>query len=434
MLLRLAPRRSVGWGASLVEPGEDVLDAARRLALELDAGTLPIQGPPGTGKTYAGARMILDLVRAGKRVGVTAQSHKTISNMLEAVVEAAFDERVAVRIIQKADSDVGHIDGVIRVGGNADVAAALTAGTVDVVAGTGWLFARPEFDGAFDVLFVDEASQMSLANAVALGTSARSIVLIGDPNQLPMVTQGVQPGGAVASSLEHLVGDAQTMPPERGLFLETSRRMHPDVNAFISQAFYGGLLTTHPKTALRRVDGNDPVLSGSGLRWLPTLHTGNGPRSREEAEVVAQAVATLIGMTWQDVDGRHLSLNIDDIIVVAPYNAQVAEIQAALERRIGRRGNVGTVDKFQGREGVVAIYSMASSSREDAPRDMGFLYSRNRLNVAISRAQCLALLVASPALLEAGCRTPEQMRMVDAMCRFVEIADLEAATPVPSPT
>ena len=131
-------------------------------------------------------------------------------------------------------------------------------------------------------------------------------------------------------------------------------------------------------------------------------------------------------MTWQDVDGRHLPVSVDDIIVVAPYNAQVAEIQTALERRIGRRGNVGTVDKFQGREGVVAIYSMASSSREDAPRDMGFLYSRNRLNVAISRAQCLALLVASPTLLEAGCRTPEQMRMVDAMCRFVEVAELKA--------
>ena len=426
MLLRLAPRRSAGWGAALVEPGEDVLDAARRLALELDAGTLPIQGPPGTGKTYAGARMILDLVRRGKRVGVTAQSHKTISNMLEEVVEASVQERVAVRVLQKADSDVGPMDGVSRAGSNADVAAALAAGTVDVVAGTGWLFARSEFDGAFDVLFVDEASQMSLANAVALGTSARSIVLIGDPNQLPMVTQGVQPGGAVASSLEHLVGEAETMPPERGLFLETSRRMHPDVNAFISTAFYGGLLTTHPKTSLRSVDGIDPVLSGTGLRWLPTPHIGNGPRSREEADVVATAVATLVEMTWQDVDGRHRPIALDDVIVVAPYNAQVAEIQAALERRIGRRGNVGTVDKFQGREGVVAIYSMASSSREDAPRDMSFLYSRNRLNVAISRAQCLALLIASPTLLEAGCRTPEQMRMVDAMCRFVEVAELEA--------
>jgi uncharacterized protein len=202
--------------------------------------------------------------------------------------------------------------------------------------------------------------------------------------------------------------------------------MHPGVNAFISPAFYGGLLTTRPETARRVVDGDDPVLSGSGVRWLPTPHTGNGPRSREEAEVVATCVAKLVGMTWQDKDGRHRPITVDDVIVVAPYNAQVAEIQAALIRRIGRRGNVGTVDKFQGREGIVAIYSMASSSREDAPRDMSFLYSRNRLNVAISRAKSLALLIASPTLLEAGCRTPEQMRMVDAMCRFVEVARLEA--------
>ena len=427
MLLRLAPRRPAGWGASLVEPGEDVLDAARRLAMELDAGTLPIQGPPGTGKTYAGARMILDLVRAGKRVGVTAQSHKTISNLLEAVMAASAEERVPVRVLQKADADLAPIEGVARAGTNPEVEAALSSGRVDVVAGTGWLFARPEFDGAFDVLFVDEASQMSLANAVALGTCASSIVLIGDPNQLPMVTQGVQPGGAAASALEHLVGGADVMPPERGLFLETSRRMHPGVNAFISPAFYGGLLETQPDTERRIVDGDDPLLSGSGLRWLPTPHTGNGPRSREEADVVAKHVAELIGMTWQDKEGRHHPISVDDVIVVAPYNAQVAEIQAALERTIGRRGNVGTVDKFQGREGIVAIYSMASSSREDAPRDMSFLYSRNRLNVAISRAKSLALLVASPTLLEAGCRTPEQMRMVDALCRFVELAATEQA-------
>ncbi len=430
MLLRLPPRRADGRGEALARPGEGVLAAARRLALELDGGTLPMQGPPGTGKTYAGARMILDLVRARKTVAITAQSHKTISNLLQAVMAAAADERVAVRAIQKADEadeHVGHLDGVTRVTGNGDVAGALAAGAADVVAGTGWLFARPEFDDAFDVLFVDEASQMSLANAVAIGTCARSIVLIGDPNQLPMVSQGVHPDGAAATSLEHLVGDAVTVPPERGLFLETSRRMHPDVNAFISPAFYAGRLETHPDTVLRVVDGGDPVLSGSGIRWLPTTHSGNGPRSREEAEVVAKAVAALVEMTWRDTDGAHRPIAIDDVIVIAPYNAQVAEIQAALERRLGRRGNVGTVDKFQGREDVIAIYSMASSSRDDAPRDMSFLYSRNRLNVAISRAQSLALLVASPTLLEAGCRTPEQMRMVDALCRYVEVAAAQAA-------
>ena len=187
---------SVGWGASLVKPGEDVLDAARRLALELDTGALPIQGPPGAGKTYAGARMILDLVRARKRVGVTAQSHKTISNMLEAVVEAATKERVAVRILQKADGDVGHIEGVTQVDGNAGGRGGHVGRDRRRRRRDRLALRTTEFDDAFDVLFVDEASQMSLANAVALGTCARSIVLIGDPNQLPMVTQGVHPGGA----------------------------------------------------------------------------------------------------------------------------------------------------------------------------------------------------------------------------------------------
>ncbi len=430
LILRKAPRRAPGIDGPLADPDADVLAAARRIALELDGGVLPIQGPPGTGKTYAGARMIVDLVHAGKTVAITAQSHKTISNLVEALTTAADETGVVVRVIQKTGGDdehAGHLPGVTRVGDNPAVSAALADGTADVVAGTGWLLARDEFDRAFDVLFVDEASQISLADAVAIGTCARSVVLIGDPNQLQMVTQGVHPGGAGASSLEHLIGGAVTVPADRGLFLETSRRLHPDVDAFISPAFYAGRLETHPDNIRRIVDGDDPLLSGSGVRWLPIAHTGNGPRSREEAEAVASAVDRLTAMTWQTLDGRHRPITLADIIVVAPYNAQVAEIQAAIERRTGQHGNVGTVDKFQGREGVVAVYSMASSSREDSPRDMSFLYSPNRLDVAISRAQSVALLVAEPALLDAGCRTPDQMRMMDALCRYVEIAAAQAA-------
>ena len=339
--------------------------------------------------------MIVDLVRQRKRVAITAQSHKTISNLLEAVVDGGERRRRSPSgSLQKADEDdahVGHLDGVTRVGDNADVAAALDAGTVDVVAGTAWLFARPEFDGAFDVLFVDEASQLSLANAVAVGTCARSLVLIGDPNQLPMVSQGVHPPGAAATSLEHLVGDAATLPDERGLFLATSRRLHPAVNAFISPAFYDGLLDTHPDTALRVVDGADPLLSGAGVRWLPTPHTGNGPRSRQEAEVVAEVVARLVGMTWRDRehgvrtdrDRRHHRGRA----VQRPGRRDPGRARAAHRPT---SGNVGTVDKFQGREGAVAIYSMASSSRRMRRGTWSFLYSRNRLNVAISRAQSVA--------------------------------------------
>lgn len=428
-LLRRPPRlRSAPWGAStLALAGESASDAAIRLGPDLDDTVLPIQGPPGTGKTWTAARMILALVSAGRTVGISAQSHKTISNLLEAVHEAIDGGgRPAPRVLQRAgqlDDHAAHLP-FVTLADNAQVAIALDDGRVDIVAGTPWVFARPEFEGLIDVLFVDEAGQMSLANVVAMGAAARSIVLVGDPNQLPMVSQGVHPDGVGASALEHLVGDAVTVPPDRGLFLDVTRRLHPTINAYISQTFYDGRLTTHPSTAGQRVEALDPSLDGAGIRWIPVEHHGNGPRSREEAEVVAGLVAALVGRPWTDEAGNSATLTTEDVIVVAPYNAQVAEIQSALQRRIGRSGNVGTVDRFQGREGAVAIYSMASSSREDAPRDMSFLYSRSRLNVAVSRARALAIVVASPRLLEAGCRTPEQMHAVSALCSVVEHAAL----------
>ncbi len=432
LLLRRRPRTdSAPWGdGELALPGEAVADAAIRLGPQLDQAVLPIQGPPGTGKTWTAARMILALVAEGRTVGVTAQSHKTISNLLEAVAQAVdedHDARPAPRVLQRAGEANDHAAALpfVTLADNATIAAALDAGNVDVVAGTQWVFARPEFEGRIDVLFVDEAGQMSAANVMAMATAARSIVLVGDPNQLPMVSQGVHPDGASASALEHLVGSAVTVPPDRGLFLDVTRRLHPTINAFISEAFYDDRLVAHPSTAAQRVEGSDPIVSGSGIRWVPVIHRGNGPRSHEEADVVAAIVDGLVGREWTAADGQRRVLRVDDVIIVAPYNAHVAAIQAALERTIGQRGNVGTVDKFQGREGAVAIYSMASSSREDAPRDMGFLYSRNRLNVAVSRARALAIVVASPTLLEAGATSPDQMHALSALCFVVEHATLD---------
>ncbi|MBI3745894.1 MAG: AAA family ATPase, partial [Chloroflexi bacterium] len=433
LLLPRPPRITGGDGGPLAAPGEDIVAAARRIAGSLDRTVLPIQGPPGTGKTHTAARMIKALVADGRRVGISAQSHRTITNLLEEVVVAAGERPpVAMRILQKADPHDAHLDapGAVVTSANEDVERAVRVGSVDVVAGTVWLLARSQLDALaegrdapfLDVLFVDEAGQFSLANLVAAATCARSVVLVGDPNQLPMVAQGIHPAGADATSLGHLVGGSVTIPPERGLFLEATRRMHPRVNAFISPAFYEGRLVTHPTTARRLVGGTDE-LGGAGIRWRPVRHEGNGPRSGEEAAAVAEIVAGLLGRSWTDADGLVHRIELRDVIVVAPYNAQVAEIQRALAARLGAPGNVGTVDKFQGREGIVAVYSTASSSREDAPRDMTFLYSANRLNVAVSRARSLAIMVASPTLLEAGCRTPEQMRLVDAFCRFVELAE-----------
>jgi uncharacterized protein len=432
LLMGRAPRvTGIAAGERFIRDGEPPLEAARRIASDLDDTVLPIQGPPGTGKTYTGARMIVELLRHGKRVGIAAQSHKAISNLLREVCEAAAIEGVAMRAIQKCDTgdEVQGRDGVRVVTQNKDVELALAEEEgLGVVAGTAWLFARAPLEGAVDVLFVDEAGQLSLANVVAMGGAASSIVLLGDPNQLPMVTQGVHPEGAGASALEHLLGEAVTLDDRLGLFLETTWRMHPAVNDYISTAFYDDRLRTHPSTELQRVMSDDPRLGGVGVRFIACEHDGNASRSPQEASAVADFVASLVGTPWTNSDGETKPIQAQHLIVVAPYNAHVAEISRAVEAKLGFAVPVGTVDKFQGQEGAVAIYSMASSSRDDAPRDMDFLYSRNRLNVAVSRARAVAIVVASPRLLEANCRTPEQMRLVNALCQLVEHAAASRVT------
>jgi uncharacterized protein len=430
LLAGRAPRIAAAVdGGELRRAGESAADAGMRLVAGLDASTLAIQGPPGTGKTYTGARMVLAALRAGMGpVGVTAQSHKTITNFLEALVAAATETGDEIRILQRCETgdDGSHLPGV-RLATNVEIEAAVVAGTVDVVAGTAWLLSRPGFDGRLGLLVVDEAGQLALATVLAMSGAARSILLLGDPNQLAQVTQGLHPPGADASALGHLLGESTTLPPERGLFLDETRRMHPDVNAYVSATFYAGRLGTHASTAGQRVLAPGPA-GGTGIRWHPVVHARNEQRSREEAEAVARIVDALIGEPWTDALGVTRSLTIDDLLVVAPYNAHVAEVQRAIETRLGpvAHDRVGTVDKFQGREGAVAIYTMAASSAEDAPRGLDFLYDRHRLNVAVSRARAVAIVVASPALLRVRARTPEQMRLANALARLVEVAEAQA--------
>lgn len=414
-----------------LEPGQPLMgetdaptQAARQLGLDLDDTVLAIQGPPGTGKTYTAARMILDLVAAGCRVGVTAQSHRVITNALEAIIDAAAKEARTLRIGQRTDDDgQGALpEGIERIPNSEAVHRGLHARTWDVVGGTTWLWAREDMEASVDVLFVDEAGQFSLSSALAVAGATRSLVLLGDPNQLPQVSNGTHPEGAEASALEHLVGDARTIAPDRGLLLSTTYRLHPAINDFISAAFYDGRLSTDPANARQDLGPGRP-LGGTGVRHVRIRHEGAGNRSRQEAAWIIDAIERLVDRPWRDRHGVERRLAIEDILVVAPYNAQVAEIARGGEARFGVRPNVGTVDKFQGREAPVAIYSMTTSTPDDAPREFEFLYSGNRLNVAISRAMGLAVLVANPALLRVACRTPEQMRLLNVLCRFAEIAE-----------
>lgn len=412
LLLRRAPRiRGAEPGKTLARDDEEPLSAARRLVGVLDDTCLPVQGPPGAGKTFTGAHMILELVEAGRPVGVTAPTHKAITQLLREVVERAGERRRDVRVLQKTDDPDAPPDGIERTNDNAVAHHALEGRTIDVLGGTTWLWTRPELRAGVAVLFVDEAGQLSLADAVAAGTAARNVVLLGDPQQLAQPLQGSHPPGAEASALGHVLGEHPTIPTSHGVFLDATWRMHPEVCRFVSEVAYEGRLHSAPGRERQHVGGR------TGLRFEPVAHDGNRQRSPEEAGRVAELVTELVGSDCLDQHGVTRELCLDDVIVIAPYNAQTAELRRVLPA--GAR--VGTVDKFQGQEGLVAIYSMATSSAEQAPRTMEFLYDLHRLNVAVSRARALAYVVCSPELLRVLCRTPEQMRLVNALCRYVEL-------------
>lgn len=428
-LMRRPPRAGQPEGAPLRSPGEDAVAAAVRSVLALDRSTLPIQGPPGSGKTYTGAQMVLALVKTGHRVGVTANSHKVIGHFLDEVAREARAAGLAVRIGQKTDKDGEASCAAARpFEENGELYRALAGRTIDVAGGTAWVWSRSEFAGSLDVLFVDEAGQIALANAIAVSPAARNLVLLGDPQQLDQPLTGTHPPGAERSALAHLLYGAPTMPADRGLFLDKTWRLHPDVCAFTSEAFYEGRLAPVDGLSRQSLEGVAP-LSGTGTRFVPVAHVGNRSESVEEAEAIARLVTSLVEgpSFWTDRHGERRRVTLADVLVVAAYNAQVAEIA----RLLPSGARVGTVDKFQGQEAAVSIYSMATSSLAEAPRGMEFLYSLNRLNVATSRARCLTVLVASPELMRAACRTPRQMRLANALCRLVEMTAAPKAQPAP---
>ena len=398
---------------------ETALEAALRIGAKTNFGVLPIQGPPGTGKTYAAARMICELVQEGNRVGITANSHRVIVNLLGEVMIAAQERNLDLRAVRKITDtfDEEQCQGVTLTKDNGQVFREL-GGDCQVAAGTSWLWARPEAQDTVDVLFVDEAAQMSLANVLAISHAGSNLVLVGDPQQLDQPTQGTHPEGTEVSALAHLIGDRQTIAGDQGLFLEETWRLHPDVCDFTSGTFYEDKLAVRPGLDRQRIISPGPV-SGTGLRFVPVSHDGNQSSSTEEVEAVVSLVRSLTDGTslWVDNKGCEHPITLSDVLVIAPYNAQVFKIQ---ERLPG--ASVGTVDKFQGQEAPVVIYSMATSTPEEAPHGMEFLYSLNRLNVATSRARCVCILVGSPELFSPECRSPRQMQLANAFCRYRELA------------
>lgn len=427
VLLRRPPRLNGSSGDAL-QPATPDADAIADLAQRLDASYLFVQGPPGTGKSTTGAEVILNLLKSGKRVAILANSHKVIHNLLHKIEERAEARGQRFAGVQRYSKSTPGSCFESRLASSLIVCSADTGALDaphDLAAGTAWTFAREEATAAYDYLFIDEAGQVSLANAVACAPCARNIVLLGDPLQLAQVSQGAHPPGIELSVMEHVLGDEPTIPSNRGVFLDRSYRMHRSICDFISESVYANRLRAADATDANRIDA--PGLTGSGLRYLPIRHEGNSRESPEEAEAIARAAAELLRgtvcvATQTGVAPTPRRLTERDILVVSPYNAQRRLIGAMLRAAGMNDVPIGTVDKFQGQEAPVVFYSMATSSGDALPRDLGFLFEKNRFNVAVSRAQCMSVLVCSPRLLEIRCSTPQQMALVNLLCRFVELA------------
>ncbi|MEI9919540.1 MAG: TM0106 family RecB-like putative nuclease [Bacteroidota bacterium] len=392
-----------------------LIDGGKMEPLGLDRSILPIQGPPGTGKSTAGARMIIELVKAKKKVGVTAVSYSVITTLLSKVKELADKNNENIGFALKVTNTMESLDDwIAQLKDKEKIIEAIGEGKV--VGGTAWLWANDDLVDKLDYLFIDEAGQMSLSQALAASRAAKNIVLLGDPQQLEQPQRGAHPEGSDVAALSHLLEGHKTMPANRGLFLGTTYRLHPSVCEFTSEIFYENKLKSAPDCSKQLISGGTDF-DGAGLFYVPVDHRGNQNNSPEEVEKIYDIIQDLLKRgQWTGREGKTQALTNKDILVVAPYNAQVA----ALIRKMPDVP-VGTVDKFQGKEAPVVIYSMTSSSHEDAPRGMTFLFSPNRLNVATSRAKCISILVASPRLLEPECKTIDQMKWANGLCRYVEM-------------
>ena len=426
-------------GASLAPlDNESASNRFIRLAPLLDESYLVVQGPPGSGKTWALARAVIECVIAGQKVGLCAFKHETLKSMVDAIVEALNDPKISARlkssstnlkIMRKIERDEKPADETItvtEVDKNQQIFDAIESNSHNVFAGTAWVF-TDEKAPQLDVIFIDEAGQMSLANAVGVSTAAKSLVLVGDPQQLAQPGKGshplmpeeateLYPFGATASALQHVLKNNETVPDDEGIFLDVTQRLHPEICKFISEAMYNGRLENAPHCNKRSII----MATGaheSGIRWCPVEHEGNKMYSTEEVDAIKNIVSQFVGSSVINKSGEVRTLSEADIMIVAPYNSQVNDLKVALPDC-----KVGTVDKFQGLESPIVILSLTASSSEDVPRGMDFLYSTNRFNVAVSRAKTLCIVVGSPRLLAARCNSVRQLQLVNVLCRYVQMA------------
>ena len=407
----------------------------------LENSYLAVQGPPGTGKTYSAAKVVLDLVSKKKRVGIAANTHAAVTNLIEEIGKHAKDHgfdlenhlKVLLGVRSTDDDSEAETDSVVKITRRNDAKKVVKVKSdFQIIGGTSYLFARKDMRESVDVLFVDEAGQLSLADTLGVSLASKDLVLVGDPQQLKQPTKAAHPGESGLSALEYINQGNDVVPEGYGILLETTKRMHPVITAFVSEQVYEGKLRSEPGCELQAISGND-WLSGSGLRWHPTEHTGRTTFSPEEVEKVVETFYAVLGREFTNKHGDKSRLQPKDVFLIAPFNHQRLELLKSLiahpkATEFGvtdevMTNRVGTVDKAQGDQAPVVLVSYTSSSAEDIPRGMEFLYSKNRFNVAVSRAQALVVVFASPRLLDVHCKTIGQVKLANMLCRYAEVAD-----------
>lgn len=412
---RLPDISTVQPGTPIINPASEPLPQIIEAAEALNDSYLFIQGPPGSGKTYTGSHLIAALLQGGKRVAVSSNSHKAINNLLAAVDERMKEAGATYAGMKKSSKQEQCIQSDFIENVYSD--DPIVESRPQLVGGTAWLLAKESFRGDFDYLFIDEAGQVSLANTIAMSMCARNLVLLGDQMQLGQPIQGDHPGRSGDSALDYLLNGEATIAPEKGIFLEKTYRMHPDVCRFISEAIYESRLVSDESTFGQSLILNEsahPMLKPTGIRYIPVEHDGCSQRSEEEATAIRELFENLLTQEYRMGNGEVRPIKLDDILVVAPYNMQVN----LLKRVLPRGAKVGTVDKFQGQEAEIVIVSMSTSNGDHMPRNLDFLLSRNRLNVALSRARCVTLLLANPALAEVRCNNIDDMSLVSLFCHL----------------
>ncbi len=417
-LCRRHPRVKGHPGGALICETGDRAKQITSVVERLDNSYLTIQGPPGAGKTYSGKKVITQLVKDNKRIGIASNSHKAINNLLVEVAKHARAQGVTAHCVCTKETGPEIKENDIKVVANGKISGELKDGCA--IGATAWGFSRSDLEDELDYLFVDEAGQVSVANLVAMSRSAKNLVLLGDQMQLGQPIQGSHPGKSGLSILEYLLQDEATIPAEMGIFMDITYRMHPAVNRFISDAVYESRLETDPdnqKQVIQVPKGSKPPLNiDAGLVFVPVEHQGNTQASEEEVETITKLASELIGRQFTAKDGVTRPISWQDILFVAPYNHQVNQLQAAL----GDQAKVGSVDKFQGQQAPIVFLSMCTSNPEESPRGLGFLLDRRRLNVAISRAQSLAIVVGNPRIARTAVNRYEQLPLLNMFAQVIE--------------